>query len=477
MSQTVLQPEVARPEVARATKSRWAEFRLIPRLETYPRVVAFAQTAAGRLLVLAVFGLELRYFLPDLVTALAFASVFGLITFMPEYRRVVLAAGPVVLVVVQMLHRPLLLGETLGVIALGMFLYWCVLRWPKSLFGRRPIVFLLSGFSALIVLACETRPHSMSGVMLWGLVAAVASYVWFIAYALTDKSSRPARDATLELATFRPLWGSTNTPFPKGAAYLRRIEAKTSEQLAVVQLKGLKLLAWAIVLAVLQVWWYRFFHGYLRIPVAEHALAMSVRGTPVPWHMRWAAQILLYFEIIFPIAIFGHRFIACARMAGFHALRNTYRPLSATSLIDFFNRMYYYFKELLVDFFYFPAFLRYFKKHRRLRTIFATFSAVMFGDAFYHLTRDWHFFRDRGLWGGLASYQVEFVYIVILATGLSISQLRKRGPRPKGFVRGQLLPSCGVAAFYIVIAAFETDTRAFTLPQTLHYFASLFFIH
>jgi D-alanyl-lipoteichoic acid acyltransferase DltB (MBOAT superfamily) len=209
----------------------------------------------------------------------------------------------------------------------------------------------------------------------------------------------------------------------------------------------------------------------------EQAIAASVHGMPVPWHMRWASQILAYFELILSFSIFGHRFIACARMAGFNALRNTYRPLSATSLIEFFNRIYYYFKELLVDFFYYPAFLRYFKKHRRLRTIFATCSAVVFGDTFYHLTRDWHFFRDRGLWRGIASYQVEFVYIILLAIGLSVSQLRKRGPRPRGFLRAHLLPACGVAAFYIVVSVFETDTRSFSLAQTLRYFASLFFIH
>src|SRR5208283_4270085 len=115
--------------------------------------------------------------------------------------------------------------------------------------------------------------------------------------------------------------------------------------------------------------------------------------------------------------------------AGFNALRNTYRPLSATSLIDFFNRFYYYFKELLVDFFFYPAFMRYWKKHRRFRTVFATASALILGDSFYHLTRDWQFFRDRGVLGGIASYQVWIVYNTVLAIGLSISQLRRRGPR------------------------------------------------
>jgi hypothetical protein len=467
----------AQTEAPATPQSPWADFRLIPRIETWPAAVSFVQTAPGKVLLLTLFGLGMRFFLPDLTAAAGLTFFFGIITFLPEYRRLVLAVAPILLVVREDFQDPLRVAATLLVIALGMGLYFCVMRWPKSLFARRPIVSLLSGFSLLIVLACYSPSHSHTSTVLWGMVAVLATYVWFIAYAVTDKSSKPARDAPLELAALRPLWGSTNTPFPKGAAYLRRIEAKTPEQLAVVQLKGLKLLAWAVLLALFQNLWYRFFHGYLSIPLPDQAIAMSVHGTPVAWHLRWAAQILAYFELILSFSIFGHRFIACARMAGFNALRNTCRPLSATTLIDFFNRFYYYFKELLVDFFYFPAFLRYFKKHRRLRTVFATCVALIIGDSFYHLTRDWTFLRNEGLWKGIASYQVLFVYNTVLAIGLSISQLRRRKPRPKGFFRGRLLPSTGVAFFYILVIVFGSEARSFTLGQTLHYFASLFFIY
>lgn len=458
-------------------RSGLSQFRLIPRVETWPRAVAFAQTIPGKLLLLALFAAGMDFFLADLTSSLAFVFFFGLITFLPEYRRAILAICPVVFVIENNLRDPSTLAASLLAMAVGMLLYWCALRWPKSRFGRRPLLFLLTGLSVLIVVACATQPATRPYLALWTLVGAATTYLWFIAYAVTDRSSRPRHDAPLELATFRPLWGSTVTPFPKGAAYLRRIEAKTPEQLAVTQLKGLKLLVWAILLALLQHFWLQFFHGYLHIPLPDAALAASVRGAPVPWHMRWACQILAFFELILGYSVMGHRIIACARMAGFNALRNTYRPLSATTLIEFFNRFYYYFKELLVDFFYFPAFLRYFKKHRRLRTVFATSAAILIGDSFYHLTRDWWFFRDRGLWGGLATYQVLIIHNIALTIGLSISQLRKRAPRPPGFLRSHLLPFAGVALFYVLVTVFGGEARAFTLPQTMRYFASLFFIH
>jgi len=458
-------------------RSRLAEFRLIPRLETFPRVVSFAQTEPGKVTLLAAFALGSRYFLPDFSSTLPLTFILALITFMPEYRRFILAVAPIVFLVLKSFQEPVLLGASLAVIALGILLYWCAMRWPKSRFGQRPVLFFLSGFTALIPLACAVPPRSLPDLILWALVGALASYLWFICYALADRNSTPARDLTLEMATFHPVWGSPPTPFPKGAAYLRRIEAQTPEQLAIVQLKGLKLLAWAILLAVFQGLWNNFFHGYLGIPTAAQALEMSARGAPAAWHLRWESQILGFFEIILIFSILGHRIIAACRMAGYNALRNTYRPLSSTTLAEFFNRFYYYFKELLVDFFFYPAFLRYWKGHKRLRMAFATFAAAFFGNSFYHLTRDWQIIRDAGLWKAITSYQVLFFYNAFLATGLCISQLRKRGPRASGFFRGRLVPALGVGLFYCILNVFEADERVYPLVEHLKFLASLFFIH
>jgi hypothetical protein len=173
----------------------------------------------------------------------------------------------------------------------------------------------------------------------------------------------------------------------------------------------------------------------------------------------------------------GHRIIGTCRMAGFNALRNTYRPLSSTTITEFFNRFYYYFKELLVDFFFYPTFLRYFKKHKRLRMIFATFAAAFFGNSFYHLTRDWQLFRDDGIWKTLVNYQVLFFYNAFLATGLCISQSRKRGPKPAGWLRARLLPALGVGLFYCILNVFDADEKMFPLIEHLRYLANLFFIH
>jgi hypothetical protein len=204
---------------------------------------------------------------------------------------------------------------------------------------------------------------------------------------------------------------------------------------------------------------------------------MSVHGTPAAWHLRWESQILFFFEVTLNFAVLGHRIIAGCRMAGFNALRNSYRPLSSKTISEFFNRFYYYFKELLVDFFFYPTFLRYWKGHKKLRMIFATFASIAFGNSFFHLVRDWHFFQETGLWKGLVNYQVLFFYNVVLATAVSVSQLRKRGPRARGFIRGQFLPAIGVILFYCVLSVFGDEDRLYPLAVHFKYLASLFFIH
>jgi len=158
-------------------------------------------------------------------------------------------------------------------------------------------------------------------------------------------------------------------------------------------------------------------------------------------------------------------------------LRGTYRPLSSRTIAEFFNRYAYYFKELLVDFFFYPAFLRYWKGHHRLRMVFATFAAACFGNAFFHFTMDWKIIRDAGLWRALSSFQAFFFYCILLATALSISQLRKRGPRPAGFVRGRVLPAFGVGIFYCLLNVFACALGSYPLVEHLKYLASLFFVH
>src|SRR6202008_162066 len=111
------------------------------------------------------------------------------------------------------------------------------------------------------------------------------------------------------------------------------------------------------------------------IPTLEGVQAAYFQHRPYPIAMGWTALVLDVVFSALALATAGHQAIAVARLAGYRLPRNTWRPLESRSLADFWNRYYYYFKELLVDFFFLPAFLRAFRRHPRLRIFFATFMA------------------------------------------------------------------------------------------------------
>lgn len=453
-------------------QSRRDRFTLIPPIETYPKFVAFAQTSAGKLVIVAVFGLGLGSYVRSPWEQLLVTVSLGFITFLPRSRRLLVAVGTLAVTAVQ--SRSL---HFLTVVAFGLLLFWCARRWPQSRFGKRPVAFLLVGYTVLILVASAIPKSSGSFLRAWTAVDLIGRYIWFIAYALMDRTASRPNDFALEAGSFHPFWGSTNTPFPKGAAYLRRVEAHDAEQLAVTQLKGLKLLAWALALNILYHAWIFCFHTYLHIPMASEALAMSVKRTPYPWYVCWESQILSFFESLLELSIFGHRIIACCRVAGFNALRNTYRPLSSPTIIEFFNRFYYYFKELLVEFFFYPTFFRYFKRTRWLRLAAATFAAAGFGNMFFHFTRDAWMIPRVGLVKACINFQVFAFYCVVLATALSISQLRPHRLPRADFLRGRLLPALWVVLFYCILDIFGATQRNYPLTEHFRFLGHLFGIH
>ena len=451
-------------------------FRLVPPIEKNGAILRAAQTTFGKLAILLLFGFALRFFLvKDAANMLTL--LLALPTFLPQYRRFVIMGCTLFLTlqlnVLNVANKPLAVTVYGSCLLLGIALFTAARAWPTSAFGRRPVLFLLSGHCVLLIVACAI-PRSD---WLWNFIAVFTTYLWFIGYALLDSTAKPVRDLPLQVATFRPFWGSTNTPFPKGAAYLRRIEAKNSEELAIAQLKGLKLLVWAIILALLSRYWSKFWHSYLSLPTLAQALSATMRGSRFPRGTCWVSVFLAFIEQTLSFTIFGHRIIACCRMAGFKALRNTYRPLSSTTVLEFFNRFYYYYKELLVDFFFFPTFLRYFKQHKRLRMIAATFAAGCLGNAFFHFTRDSQLIARDGLVGALRSFQVFGFYCFVLGTALCISQVRARPAKASGFLRGKLVPIASVWTFYSLLNIFGSTERTLPLLVHLRFLGSLFYFN
>jgi hypothetical protein len=470
--------QASRPGVSHLLSGFPSRFtwRLIPPIDRDERCVAYLQRARGRVLLVfavilltALFGLtglgflaglpavgcayagRYRYILISLATLLLlYQNGFWVDT--PLLERVANQEG-----VTNQISQPLL-QAVMVLPVLGLFT--CLLMfWHRivvfSLF-RRSTTWLIAIFLGLVLIAQSPVVAGISRVVLWSFLMTWQPYLWFLAYALASVGTREWPPVWQHLGVFHPFWGSTLTPFGKGLSYLRKFEAKTPEELAVTQLKGLKLAAWAFLLAGAHGGFYTLIHGRLGITTFDDAFLHHVAGAPYPRYIGWISLIAYFAEDLLNMSVFGGIIVATARLAGFRLLRNTYRPLESRTLAEFWNRYYFYFKELLVDHFFYPAFLRYFRNHRRLRIFFATFAAACVGNLLFHFIRDIHFVADMGLWQAVAGEQSHAFYTFVLAISLGFSQLR--GPPrnvANGWLRGRVLPCLWVVAFFCILHVFD----------------------
>jgi hypothetical protein len=220
-----------------------------------------------------------------------------------------------------------------------------------------------------------------------------------------------------------------------------------------------------------------FFEDYCRIPSVTDSIDASIQHQAYSLSMQWASLLWSVSSYSLRIAISGHFIIGSARLAGFRLPRSTWRPLESRTLIEYFNRFHYYFKELLLDFFFLPTFFRFFKQHPRLRLFFATFMAAGVGNALYHFMSEIELVESMGIAGALESYISYAFYCLILATGIGISQVRMNmGYKPSASFYGRIQSFFVVWGFVTLLHVFSDETRNHTLLDRVQYLLSMFAI-
>jgi hypothetical protein len=491
-------------------KARLEHFRIIPPLESYPALVDLVQEPVGKVVLLVTFAVPLRLLTnmwPHMVLILA------LIAFLPQYRRFLVTVGTLTWMflhngwidwgllaeVAPRTGMPAVISSGFRLASITLFMGFCALCWhlimhfKNAPFARRPVVFLYGLYATVLLAACCLEPGPMRS-WLWCFIILLGGYFWALCYSFTDKNAKTRDGFLLQLGAYHPFWMAgltTTTPYPKGAAYLRKTEAKPASEFAVTQLKGLKLLLWASILAVILDVFVYLVHGqqtgsisravhiplHFSLPPFNEALEKSVAGTPYPWYICWASVMAAFVRTMLDWSVTGHLIIACCRMAGFRAVRSTYRPLQSRSIADFWNRFSFYFKELLVEFFFFPTYVRYFKHHPRLRMFAATFAAAGLGNLLFHFVRDIAPVAEIGLWKSLVGYQTYVFYAVVLSAGIGISQLRaerKANSQPTTWFRARVISPAAVLLFYCVLHVFDDTGRAHPLSERFVFLAGMF---
>ena len=341
------------------------------------------------------------------------------------------------------------------------------------------------GFLAVLWISGTTHPvilaiGLMAPFMLWrfGYLFMAAQYGRIAGTRFSD-----------HLLVLWPAYGGSNTPYGNGLGYLARSEATDRESLARSQLAGIKLILLGTFLDIVRGAFKAFVYGpgtpltetfgglTLGIPKLDGLVAAG--GHAASPLQAWLS---IYCELIFQVlrhAITGHMIIGVVRIFGFNVFRNTYKPLLAESIVAFWNRYYFYFKELMANFFFLPTFTRLgrlFRHWPNLRLFLAVFAAAFVGNMYYHLLN----LNDQLVAGNVIesvySLRSRFFYCFLLALGIFVSMFREQrraGQAPAPGRLRQMLRIAGVWTFFSLIFIWNVKGGA-DFTTRVEFFLSLF---
>lgn len=373
------------------------------------------------------------------------------------------------------------------VLILAIFFLRYAKKFPKLYIYQHPIITLHATIILMLFLSHLLKFGTLAIVIAF-FAAALTKIIWFLGYAVRQVPNS-SLSPWLHVINFCPFWnGPSNVPAPKGIRSLETSLPQTKSEFATRRLHGLQLLTWAF-----------FLYFFIQVPtsfVTKGSLApmlpeklsfffaisektsliidFAKNPSTISRYTAWASIIAHFIEYLLKISISGHLAIATVRILGFKALRNTYRPLESKSISDFYNRIFYYFKEVLVDFFFYPTFLRLFKSQPRLRIFAATFAAAGVGNFIFHVMRDcvWQM-QYQGIMQGIYYYRVYAVYCLILGATIGLSQiLPNKKTESSRLYRGANLAR--ILIFYCLIMVLDDPAPNVSLTVYIKFYAFLF---
>lgn len=373
----------------------------------------------------------------------------------------------------------------------GLFLLYLLAsrfeRWPAAA-RRHPV---------LAVHAAIWAALALTGLPWLGLLGMAPYFAWRLSYLAASASRGRLAGTTFRDHLFYlvPAWGGTTTPYGKGLDYLSRFEACDAQALARSRLAGLKLLIlavlWILALEVIDI---AVFSGAPELLASQAAGGLGdwlagfalgwdglrdvVRsGAHPPWYLGWATIYLELIRATLALAATGHLVVGSLRLFGFNVFRNTYKPLLSESVLEFWNRYYYYFKELLVDFFFYPTYLRLRRLSPSLRMLAAVFAAAFLGNMYHHLLAQPEHIVGLDLPRLWADWSPRLVYCFLLAFGIWVSMLRQQKLRAAGITprrTTRLRRIAGVWTFYAVIHVWNLRGEGIDVHACSAFFLSLF---
>jgi hypothetical protein len=359
---------------------------------------------------------------------------------------------------------------TMVVLAAYRFVYHPLLEsgarpWLQAGMAHASMLYLLIAFLWNVLAGGNSFPHPI------GLVLLLWQWERLVMYQIDLKDGRVPPDLPLlqYLATFFSPAFLANISWlnriPKGYAYMAGAFLARDKNRIV--LSGVKLIALSVLFFSLR----PIFLRSLRIIIETFGLprwtsyghlveAMEAGKTPSVLSV-WLVLIYAFMSFYLLWTAAAHLRVGLWRLFGYDIEPYFQKPFTSTNLLDWWARYSYYYKEFLVQAFYYPVFLRFFRKRPYVRTFVATLAAAGGGNMLFH-------FLEASLYRGVTpavwmSIVRTTPYYLLIGGAIALTQvwLMRRGRRRRKpwtldrRIGLDVLAVAGTVGFFMLIRPFH----------------------
>jgi hypothetical protein len=397
--------------------------RLIPQIEKVPVIVRFAQTYPGKFCIglihcLILASINWRWsWLVAAATALLvfperwkalrlFISLAGLeifyrtrlFGFAIESDAEMASYDSVLRPIHQRIDSFLPAYQAFG-LAAGFAFFWLFFRYVHLRRPKHPLL-LLTAISAVFVgTALLTPIQSTTYLSLWGIALIVCRNFIAAGYTLLSqpKDQEPQPIPSLLVALQCSLV-NVKRPVLRSVDLLTQPDDRAAT--AVCRLKAIKLFFSCRIILFFRDLVRYVVYGQTIYPQLNWIRIKSLKwpnyrvigfsdynALHIPALHSWMLVLINGFLFICSLSVITDTMISVIRLAGIYTPRFICRPYLATTFNEYYRRVQFYYSEIIIHFFYYPAWgaIRGLREHRMLRSCLALFYAVALGGWLIHI--------------------------------------------------------------------------------------------
>lgn len=321
---------------------------------------------------------------------------------------------------------------------------WTKIRKNQS--SHDHFVLILVYFLLLTLVALAPRSELFT-FLLYSLLL-FARFLWPLCHLLISPPKDNPSSSLLTTGLLAPFWSFMlyYLPIPLSPVVLQRYLPDSTQEIYDSQKSGMKLLFYSILMFAIHnallIWLFKtpaqvlpFSPGVTNY-LLQHSLALPdvyLSFSQFPHlQLSWAEKFLAIWgkDILFILELFPTFgvAIALARLCGFRLPRMIYRPLQATSFVQYMGSFLYYYQQVILKLFFEP-FFKFFKAHNKVwhrwSARFAIFWGLLVGGLLFHILRDSaRLFGALDLMGFLTSYLQIVPYFIVIGLLAAFSNRR-----------------------------------------------------